>query len=91
LSAPVLTQWTSIFGLTIQGYRPPRDGPVPPPGFPPDGDPFFIRGHVESAVVAASSLSPCAEVSSSSLDGTGEQPELPCVPQDLEDRKDPEN
>lgn len=54
LTAPLLPQWTSDFGLSIMGGAQDPFAPPAPPGSPPRIDPsrrFFIRGHVEEAVI----------------------------------------
>ena len=70
LTAPVLSQWTSIFGLTIDGEM------------SPGGARYFIRGHVASAVVVATPPpTGCTEVFNCILNATPEQRDLLRGPQ----------
>ncbi len=83
--APALAQWTSVFGLTVDGVRPDPNFPPPTPGSPPFGDRFFIRGHVETAVVVTPAPpAGCAEVFACITNATPEQRELLRGPQGLE-------
>jgi hypothetical protein len=77
---PLLSQWQSIFGVSIAGGPPDPMAPPLPPGMPPPIDPsrrFFIRGHVEEAEID----SPCAQVFSCLANANEEQRELIRGPQ----------
>ena len=80
--APALAQWTSAFGLTVDGVRPDPNFPPPPPNSPPFGDRFFIRGHAETAVVVTNGPpTACAEVFTCIVNATPEQRDLLRGPQ----------
>jgi hypothetical protein len=82
--APLLPQWTSPFGWTVDGVRPDPNFPPPPPGMPPVGPQFFIRGRVQTAVVGAPDPpTGCDAVFTCIANATPEQRELIRGPQGL--------
>jgi hypothetical protein len=96
LTAPLLSQWTSMFGLNIEGVRPLEGFPPPMPGMPPMGDQFFIRGHVDTAVLVTDQTPPppaptsCDAVFTCILNATEEQRQLIRGPQGEQGPQGPE-
>jgi hypothetical protein len=74
---PLLSQWQSIFGVSISGAT------VVDPNDPPSGGAYFVRGHVEAIELATPSPTGCDEVFRCLRNASPEERELIRGPQGL--------